>query len=128
MVDGSFFHHADRKGSYIGPSMDSSRLSLWTRQNACNNDGAKVVVLQPLILCKEVARILIMASKLLLSAGHTSSFKVVPLRESIKSTLLAHVLALMRILAEKLGVESSLPPCLGIIHLLFEMLGHGLKS
>jgi hypothetical protein len=67
---------------------------VYTGRNVYQNDGAEVVILGPRILCKEAARILIMTKQLIVGAGHTRSFNAVPLKESTKSTLLAHVLAL----------------------------------
>ncbi len=55
-------------------------------------------------------------------------FDAVSLKESTKSALLALVLTMRRLLAEMVGIKSNPPLCLNIIHLLFEMLGRGLKS
>ncbi len=60
-VDGPFFQCADRNGSYNRPGVDCSCLSLWTGRNSCQNNGAEGAVLQPRILCKEVACTLITA-------------------------------------------------------------------
>jgi hypothetical protein len=83
-VVGLFFHRAGKNGCYHHPGVDSTGLSLWTGRNVCQNDRAEVVILQPRILCKEVACILIMTKPLIIGAGHTRSFDAVPLRESTK--------------------------------------------
>ncbi len=87
-----------------------------------------MVILGPRILCKEATRILIMTKQLIIGTGHARSLDAVPLKNSSKSTLPAHVLALSWLMVGTLGVESSPPHRLGTIHLIFEMLFRGLKS
>ncbi len=65
---------------------------------------------------------------LIVGTGHTRSINTITLGNSAKSTLLADVLTLTRLLTETFSVKSSSTRCLGIVHLVLEVLRDCLQS
>jgi hypothetical protein len=99
-----------------------------TRHLVYHNRAERVIILRQGVLCEEVARALVTALSLPDDTIHTRGIDTIPQRERAKSGLLTHVLTLMRLLAEWLGLESSPSLGLGSVPFILEMLGGRLKS